>query len=208
VQHILAPYQERWLVQLTVELGNTGREPKPKTKRQKREAKVKPSATWAEMTKFSNDFIARRGLGGFVAPPTKIEWLKVVRWLRRIASGKLGRLPVVLAGYIARIEMRPVLAFENHQVRLVPTMFRARPIELAALGAAFLLDEEREWHSRFGRCGGCQKFFLDMREGRGPKRTQWCSPKCEDAAKYLKRKIRDQGVDEVKVQTTITGVSK
>jgi hypothetical protein len=206
-------WPERRLVRLTVALANTARErktkTKPKTKRQKREAKVKPSQTWADMMAFSNSIIGPLGIPGFVGDLTDRQAREVESWLAAVADGDLGNLPDVLAQYIASIVLKPVLAFENRRLLLLPTTFRASPIQLAALGTAFLMDPEREWHSRFGKCASCGKFFVDMRKGRGPKRRRWCpgSNKCKDAAKYMNRKTKSAATVRVSLKDKAQGAT-
>jgi len=196
-------FPEKRLVSLAVALANTARQAKPRTKRQKREGKIPPGKTWADMMALSNEFIGPRNICGFVTYPSVAQAKKVEMWMRRVVTNKPGRLSEVLDRYVAKIELRPVLTFKNGHLEFVPTMFRASPLALAALGVALLMDPERDWISRFGNCKGCKKYFLDLRKGKGPKRKVWCGDKCEDAYKYKTKLSRPKSMQAVEIPPSI-----
>jgi hypothetical protein len=75
--------------------------------------------------------------------------------------------------------LQPKLTSKGIEYGMVPIGFvRSTPLTWSALAAAELMTNPDAYH--FLLCPGCERFSIDVREGRGKRRGRFCSKRCQD----------------------------
>jgi len=95
-----------------------------------------------------------------------------------------------LATLTSALRAFPIHTKAGVRFALRPTGFvNSTPMTWSALATSSLLEDPAKYH--FFVCPECGKFSADVRQGRGKRRTTWCSDECKWAVTQREKRAED-----------------